>query len=172
MSAIRTEVEVPLRPRYSLRTLLVLTALIAGGVKLWRGPHHVEERTPGLEREFTFTRDWRGEQIIDGPIIQRFFEGPEITGVHVSYSRHGTLCDWWIFYGNKILVDHRYLGEIIICPLTEEERRDFDQARDAELQRHAAAGIRFKHCYGISTDSKQRYPSAFIRPAVSPESIR
>jgi hypothetical protein len=30
-----------LRPRYSLLTLLVLTALLAGGVKLWRGPHRV-----------------------------------------------------------------------------------------------------------------------------------
>src|SRR4051812_23116133 len=28
-----------LRPRYSLLTLLVLTAFVAGGVKLWRGPH-------------------------------------------------------------------------------------------------------------------------------------
>ena len=37
-----------LRPRYSLLTLLILTALIAGGVKLWYGPHHtIEERRPG-----------------------------------------------------------------------------------------------------------------------------
>jgi hypothetical protein len=28
-----------LRPRYSLLTLLLLTAAIAVGVKLWRGPH-------------------------------------------------------------------------------------------------------------------------------------
>ena len=30
-----------LKPRYSLLTLLILTAFIAGGIKLWRGPHHV-----------------------------------------------------------------------------------------------------------------------------------
>ncbi len=30
-----------LRPRYSLLTLLILTALVAGGVKLWHGPHRV-----------------------------------------------------------------------------------------------------------------------------------
>ena len=30
-----------LRPRYSLLTLLVVTALVAGGVKLWFGPHRV-----------------------------------------------------------------------------------------------------------------------------------
>jgi hypothetical protein len=30
-----------LRPRYSLLTLLVVMALVAGGVKWWRGPHRV-----------------------------------------------------------------------------------------------------------------------------------
>ena len=30
-----------LRPRYSLLTLLIFTALVAGGVKLWYGPHRV-----------------------------------------------------------------------------------------------------------------------------------
>lgn len=41
-----------LRPRYSLLTLLVLTALVAGGVKLWYGPHHVVERiAPMIEIE-------------------------------------------------------------------------------------------------------------------------
>ncbi len=37
-----------LRPRYSLLTLLVLTALspCAGGVKLWYGPHHVVLHDP------------------------------------------------------------------------------------------------------------------------------
>jgi hypothetical protein len=29
------------RPRYSLLTLLLLTAIVAGGLKLWRGPHRV-----------------------------------------------------------------------------------------------------------------------------------
>lgn len=28
-----------IRPRYSLLTLLLLTATVAGGIKLWRGPH-------------------------------------------------------------------------------------------------------------------------------------
>lgn len=30
-----------IRPRYSLLTLLVVTALVAGGVKWWRGPHRL-----------------------------------------------------------------------------------------------------------------------------------
>ncbi len=34
------------RPRYSLLTLLVLTALVAGGVKLWYGPHWQELNAP------------------------------------------------------------------------------------------------------------------------------
>ena len=35
-----------LRPRYSLLTLLLLTAAIAVGIKLWRGPHRVMTRFP------------------------------------------------------------------------------------------------------------------------------
>lgn len=35
-----------LRPRYSLLTLLLLTAAIAGGMKLWRGPHWGELTDP------------------------------------------------------------------------------------------------------------------------------
>ncbi len=52
-----------LRPRYSLLTLLVLTALVAGGVKLWYGPHRVESsqgrtmksntHTPGIGKEIS-----------------------------------------------------------------------------------------------------------------------
>ena len=42
-----------LRPRYSLLTLFVLTALVAGGVKWWRGPHRVMMSNPptAVERE-------------------------------------------------------------------------------------------------------------------------
>jgi len=62
-------------PRYSLLTLLILTALVAGGVKLWYGPHHVvEERDPGKQLEYTYTRRWRGEKIVHGPSIVRICE--------------------------------------------------------------------------------------------------
>ena len=40
-----------LRPRYSLLTLLILTAIVAGGVKLWRGPHHVVMSDPPTSEE-------------------------------------------------------------------------------------------------------------------------
>ena len=60
------------RPRYSLLTLLVLTALVAGGVKWWHGPHHVVERSvTRSEVEYTYTRDWQGNIIIHGPHIER-----------------------------------------------------------------------------------------------------
>lgn len=35
-----------LRPRYSLLTLLLLTAAVAVGIKLWRGPHRVVMSAP------------------------------------------------------------------------------------------------------------------------------
>jgi len=41
-----------LRPRYSLLTLLVLTALVAGGVKLWYGPHRVVMSDPPTAEEW------------------------------------------------------------------------------------------------------------------------
>ncbi len=48
-----------LRPRYSLLTLLVLTALVAGGVKLWYGPNHVVEQIKNdVETEYTSTQYW------------------------------------------------------------------------------------------------------------------
>jgi hypothetical protein len=40
-----------IRPRYSLLTLLVLTALIAGGVKYWRGPHRTVMNDPPTHAE-------------------------------------------------------------------------------------------------------------------------
>jgi hypothetical protein len=64
-----------LRPRFSLLTLILLTALVAGGVKLWYGPHRVvEERVPGKTLEYTYTRTWNGEKIVDGPSIIRIGE--------------------------------------------------------------------------------------------------
>jgi hypothetical protein len=44
-----------LRPRYSLLTLLILTALVAGGVKLWYGPHRVvlDPASASDQKQFT-----------------------------------------------------------------------------------------------------------------------
>ncbi len=69
-----TEPTMSLRPRYSLLTLLVLTALVAGGVKLWYGPHHVTEPTKlGEEEEYTYTNDWQGNRVIQGTKIVRSY---------------------------------------------------------------------------------------------------
>src|SRR6476660_4614100 len=81
-----------LRPRYSLLTLLILTALVAGGVKLWYGPHHVVERTETyVEDSYTFTRDLFGNKTIRGIRIKRY-EQPPGTSEHVllEYYRAGT----------------------------------------------------------------------------------
>jgi hypothetical protein len=79
-----------LKPQYSLLTLLVLTALVAGGVKLWRGPHRVsfsDPPTPAqelllkpfrqagydvflIQNELTFRyeveqlREWNGDRVL------------------------------------------------------------------------------------------------------------
>jgi hypothetical protein len=89
----------PLRPRYSLLTLLVLTALIAGGVKLWYGPHRVVERVSSdHEREYTYTRDWRGNKIIDGVMVERHYREGILTSVGFDYFRQGEECGGISFY--------------------------------------------------------------------------
>ena len=82
-----------LRPRYSLLTLLILTALVAGGVKLWYGPHHVVERVEdpwGIkEKEYNYTRDWRGDQVIQGVMVERGFVSGVLVSVTFDYYRQG-----------------------------------------------------------------------------------
>lgn len=61
-----------LRPRYSLLALLLFTAAVAVGVKLWRGPHHVVDHSnPQMEDEYTYYRDWDGTKIVDGVRVMR-----------------------------------------------------------------------------------------------------
>lgn len=67
-----------LRFRYSLLTFLLLTAVVAVGIKLWRGPHHVVDRSnPQMEDEYTYYRDWDGTKIVDGLRILRFVSNPD-----------------------------------------------------------------------------------------------
>ncbi len=70
-----------LRPRYSLLTLLILTALVAGGVKLWRGPHrHVHRETladwPGdeLEVQYDYVLNWKFNEQKQGVHLIRVWE--------------------------------------------------------------------------------------------------
>lgn len=56
-----------LRPRYSLLTLLVLTAGIAVGIKLWRGPHWVVLDNPPSVSEYPLLEQ------ISSPNFQQLF---------------------------------------------------------------------------------------------------
>jgi len=121
-----------LRPRYSLLTLLILTALVAGGVKLWYGPHHVVEWTePGYQVEYTFTRNWRGEQVIEGPQIfrSRLPDGRFLRTV-IVYHRKGRRLPWFyeIYCSPELIPVLRMpyhsgsFSEPPTCPLTPEEQ--------------------------------------------------
>ena len=85
-----------LRPRYSLLTLLVVTALVAGGVKLWYGPHHVvEQAKAGEEVEYTFTRAWNGERILQGTFIRRTIQaGSNSVAIDFGFYRNNKNLNW------------------------------------------------------------------------------
>jgi hypothetical protein len=137
-------------PRYSLLTLLLLTAGIAGGLKIWHGPHQVVERvTSASEIEFTYTRDWRGHKIVDGPVLQRRFEKDKLVFFVVSYCRRGVDLPWvYGCYVRQHASPYRTSFRLDShCPFTAEERRAFDQARAAELERVAAEGARIEAQY-------------------------
>ena len=139
-----------LRPRYSLLTLLVLTALVAGGVKLWRGPHHVvEPEFPYAEVEYTFTRDWRGNRIIEGVRVNRS-EQPLGTPerVMLEYYRAGLNLN----LRRSIVLDaaaktyqrayDSHNGET--CDRTPQEQTEFDQAVEKEYQHWQTRGYTLK----------------------------
>jgi hypothetical protein len=78
------------RFRYSLLTLLILTALVAGGVKLWYGPHHVVERLrPDVEIEYSYTRNWDGSRMIHGIHVQREFVEAKSSSTAIHYYQQG-----------------------------------------------------------------------------------
>ncbi len=60
-----------LRPQFSLRTLLLVTALIAVGAKLWHGPYHVIETIDGVEHEYDYYRGFGWERVKHGVGIER-----------------------------------------------------------------------------------------------------
>ncbi len=59
------------RPQFSLRTLLLVTALIAVGAKLWHGPYHVVETIDGVELEYDYYRGFGWERVKHGVVIER-----------------------------------------------------------------------------------------------------
>jgi hypothetical protein len=137
-----------LRPRYSLLTLLVLTALVAGGVKLWRGPHRaVEQASPYTEDEYTYTCDWSGRKTVRGPWVMRYKQlrgTPE--QVQLLYYRQGEKlnCKLYIVldaaaktYSPAAVAEGEEPTE-----LTALERAELDQAMERESQRLQALGYK------------------------------
>lgn len=132
-----------LRPRYSLLTLLVLTAFVAGGVKLWYGPHHVVESIkPGIEEEYTYTRNWRGEKVIQGVFVHRRNEYG-IPGMNLYYYRQGKTVGWYysaVAEPNE-LQDSPPPMQRIDSGLTEREWSEFRVAVKQEEQQRLPAGM-------------------------------
>jgi hypothetical protein len=139
-----------LLPRYSLLTLLVLTALVAGGVKLWYGPHHVVEQTKEKnEVEYTYTRDWHGERIIQGPHILRITK-PNKLEISVEYYRSGVIVDH-VYYINGDFREQKIhhgrgtmnpFGDEELQPLQPEELREFEAAIEREFEPLRQRGLK------------------------------
>jgi hypothetical protein len=127
------EAVMSLRPRYSLLTLLVLTALVAGGVKLWYGPHRVvEQMQKGVKGEYIYTRDMLGNQILHGPVIVRIFrEDRSMSHFTVTFFRKGEKLDWQFVYSppskEKVVFALNNVGWSA-SPLNEDEYLEFKQA--------------------------------------------
>jgi len=126
-----------LRPRYSLLTLLLLTALVAGGVKLWYGPHHVVERIEGeLEDEYSYTRDWQGNRIIHGIRINRTFDQEQLSLVEIQYYQHGRarplICLIAVFPHRPIHDRDSEWLDGQLADLPEPERQEWKQAINRE----------------------------------------
>lgn len=74
------------RPRYSLLTLMLFTAVIAAGMKFWRGPHqHVHREAsadwPGdeLEVQYDYMLDWKFNERKRGVHLIRVWEQRDST---------------------------------------------------------------------------------------------
>ena len=74
-----------LRPRYSLLTLLIITALVACGVKLWRGPHELQLNVSDAFGEATMTRTPEEQQLVEQLPIQGDICAHEHYEYHLRY---------------------------------------------------------------------------------------
>jgi hypothetical protein len=139
-----------LRPRFSLLTLLILTALVAVGVKLWYGPHHVVERPwPEMEVEYFFTREWQGNKQIVGPKIRRY-KSHEGTVEHfeVTYYRAGIPTAWARrIYVKSETKEYCYLWtpvNAVGAELTTQEEAERGRVIEKESQRLQDLGHRYE----------------------------
>jgi hypothetical protein len=148
------------RPRYSLLALLLFTAAVAGGVKLWRGPHHVVDRSnPQMEDEYTYYRDWDGTKVMDGVRIRRY---PTLASEFTKLAAEGRMVNF-DYYRNGVRLS-LYQTLVVISPapvglpegdhwlyelirdkadplaMRPAERQVFDEAIHLERQRCQAQG--------------------------------
>jgi hypothetical protein len=148
-----------LRPRYSLLTLLVLTALVPSGVKLWYGPHHVVDISQQFyEKEYTYTRDWAGNEIIDGVKVIRY-EQPQGTpkNIAVFYYWQGLDTD----YRQDVLIDAKAkkfavlpnLFQKKVVSLSAQEHAEHVRATRQECERLQALGFREDEDYFLGTSN-------------------
>ena len=129
-----------LRPRYSLLTLLLLTTFVAGGVKLWYGPHHVvEQPRPKMEVEYTYRRGFTAQRIFAGPHVERVFgKAGELRVIEITYYRGGTLLrPRYLFVDEGLAYDSRirFRKNLVEEFFTEHEITEFEQAIQREKQR-------------------------------------
>ena len=96
------------RPRYSLLAFLFFTAAVACGVKLWRGPHHVVDRSnPQMEDQYTYYRDWDGTKLMDGVRVLRYGSKGDYGPSVIHFYRHGERLGNPKLIGDKHMTDTR-----------------------------------------------------------------
>jgi len=113
-----------LRPRYSLLTLLVLTALVAGGVKLWYGPHRVSSD----EEKYTYTNSLNRGKVIHGVSIIRIFDARDsLYHIQIGYYRQGIELEisYHIFYSGYSEISELNWSSSLLSLLTSSEQQEF-----------------------------------------------
>ena len=131
-----------LRPRYSLLTLLLLTAAVAVGIKLWRGPHHVVDRSNLMyEDEHTYYRDWSGKKRTDGIRIIRYGNLEDSQVIVLTIFRDGVELDLWRRIATGIYTQHATWDYNQEAQLTAFEKESLDAATSQEVRRIQALGL-------------------------------
>lgn len=134
--------------RYSLLSLLALTAVVAVGVKLWLGPHHVNQQTTlDVEEEFTYYRDWKGNKILHGPRVRRFSDSITPVRIEIVYFRDGMHTENYIdLFGdleNVPLVNRPKRNKQSI-ELSSDEKAEYLAAVERERKKILDAGFRLQ----------------------------
>ena len=131
-----------LRPRYSLLTLLVLMALAAGGIKLWRGPHWASEwRTPTRQIEYGYTNSLQGQRIAEGLRIERIYhqQDERLEQVAVSFYRAGQLVPRSLYVLSADFDLHDVIPSAV--DLSNIEDAEVRRAVEQEMQNFTTRGI-------------------------------